>query len=375
MRLTIGNRSAWLVIVTAALLVSCGDKTEPGSAADAPGSASEVIDAPGGSAPPTVSITSPEDGAVVPHGEAVTLRATVTDDRDALDTLSLSWTSNLAGALSSAPANAAGLAQVETTNLSAGEHTITLTVSDSEGLSAEASITLLVNAAPTAPTVSISPEKPGTVDELVASVSMDATDLNRDSSALSYVYHWYKSGEAEGPESNTLPAALTSKGETWQVRVQADDGHTLGAEGTAQVTIANSPPVCAKATLLSSTSAADTTFECACVEWSDPDGDEPSADTCAFTDEATDTLLTQGGADDGSCTLSPELIEKGMSLTCTLIPSDGEDAGEPITTDPVLVLNAAPTPPTGVTLSPNQGCSPPDSLLSPCFPPNTQLLL
>ncbi|MEC8022485.1 MAG: hypothetical protein VX223_01030, partial [Myxococcota bacterium] len=281
--------------------------------------------------------------------------AQVSDDRDALNTLRVQFGSNLAGPLETVTANGSGLAELRTSDLVAGTHTITATVTDSDALEASATIDILINAPPTAPKVSITPESPTTADALVATVTAPATDVNRAGDQLTYRYQWKRDGEPAGPDADTLPSALTSKGETWLVEVKANDGLVDGPIGTAQVTIQNSAPSCAKAVMLPSSGTTETEFECTCTEWSDPDQADEAQNTCAFKDETSGATLSDGASTTGPCTLPAALTSKGMEIVCELTPGDGEAQGEPVLAEPVLVNNAAPTPPTDVALSPTEG--------------------
>ncbi|MDP6946755.1 MAG: hypothetical protein QF464_21575, partial [Myxococcota bacterium] len=201
------------------------------------------------------------------------------------------------------------------------------------------------NGAPGAPQIAIDPSEPGTADDLHASVVGDAVDPNRPANELTYHYTWFHDDEMSHTTSTVL-ASQTSKGEVWRVEVRANDGTLDGLAASAQVTIGNTAPSCESAVLIPT--AGDTTaeFSCTCVGRSDPDDGDDIADTCAFHDG--DLPVADG------CTLSAEATSKGMSLTCTLTPHDGEDAGEPVTSTPSTVMNSTPSTPL-VVLSPQEG--------------------
>lgn len=94
-------------------------------------------------APPSVSITSPVDGAIFNSGVSVDFAGTASDDEDGDLTASLVWTSNLDGQI--------GIGGSFNTVLSDGIHTVTASVTDSGGNTSSDSITVTVgNMPPTA---------------------------------------------------------------------------------------------------------------------------------------------------------------------------------------------------------------------------------
>lgn len=103
---------------------------------------------------PVVAISSPSDGStLVTEGEdeggayaTVTLAGSATDDRDAADALTYSWTSDLEGALLTGTSGTARL-HVPEGQLTAS-HAITLTVTDSAGNVGSDTVRVIVTRAP-----------------------------------------------------------------------------------------------------------------------------------------------------------------------------------------------------------------------------------
>lgn len=83
--------------------------------------------------PPSVSVSSPTTGDVATSGDPVLFDATVSDVEDAPGELLVEWSSDLDGVLSTASADSSGFSRFTKTDLSLGNHTITLTVTDTEG--------------------------------------------------------------------------------------------------------------------------------------------------------------------------------------------------------------------------------------------------
>ena len=96
---------------------------------------------------PTVTITAPADGSSFDDGEMITFTGTASDTEDGDLTSSLSWTSDLDGAIGSGGSFS--------TTLTVGTHTITASVTDSGSLSGSDVITLTVNAVSSPVTVTL----------------------------------------------------------------------------------------------------------------------------------------------------------------------------------------------------------------------------
>ena len=92
----------------------------------------------GGARAPTAEIASPASGLTIDEGTPVQLSGSATDPEDGpLGEAALAWTSTLDGPLGTG-------SSLEITSPSVGVHTITLTATDSDGNTGEASVALLV---------------------------------------------------------------------------------------------------------------------------------------------------------------------------------------------------------------------------------------
>ncbi|MEA3401828.1 MAG: PKD domain-containing protein [Armatimonadota bacterium] len=123
-------------------------------------------------------------------------------------------------------------------DLTARDETWRVVVTPSDGSATgdagEASVTI-ANSPPTAPTVSITPGSPTTLDDLVASVE-GSTDSDDDT--VTYEYAWYRDDTLqEDLTGDTVSSDLTGDGETWRVVVTPSDGTDAGETGEASVTI------------------------------------------------------------------------------------------------------------------------------------------
>ncbi|MCK6520636.1 hypothetical protein L6R49_04260 [Myxococcota bacterium] len=103
-------------------------------------------------APPVLTFLAPGDGDVLPVSVVTELVATLEDDRDAPESIGITWTSDVEGVLSTDPASSSGLVRYEwdaAARLS-GTHLVTLTGTDSCGASSEVQVSFCQDAGYTA---------------------------------------------------------------------------------------------------------------------------------------------------------------------------------------------------------------------------------
>jgi hypothetical protein len=174
--------------------------------------------------PPSVAILAPADGVTVTAGSAVTLVASASDAEDGSLSSAVAWSSSLAGPLGSG-------GSLTLSNLAAGAHTITASVSDAGGLAASAQITLNVNARPvvviTAPANNVS-VKAG------VPITFSGTATDGEDGSLSATIVWSSNKEGVLGTGATLTRALTVKA-THVITATATDSQ--GAAGLAQIQV------------------------------------------------------------------------------------------------------------------------------------------
>jgi len=163
------------------LVVGCaGDDTTAADSGNTADSGTTI-----GDAEPDVSIDSPSDGATYYLAEEVTLSGTATDAEDATVDLAYVWTSDLDGELAAGNPADDGTFTDATTTLSAGDHTLTLSVMDSAGNTGTDTVSLSINAENVAPSCAITAPADGdsgaegieVTFEATASDTEDASDL------------------------------------------------------------------------------------------------------------------------------------------------------------------------------------------------------
>ena len=146
--------------------------------------------------PPELTILSPEAGASFEEGALIELEAMVRDSQDDSDELSVSWSSQLDGFLGDDPPSQSGEVYLGISELTAGEHVVTLTVLDTQGDSAQTSVNFSVGEVDddsdtdpvgSPPTVLLAGPVSGDVYELGESVQFvgKATDVEQDANTLS----------------------------------------------------------------------------------------------------------------------------------------------------------------------------------------------
>ncbi|MBM4369926.1 MAG: hypothetical protein FJ102_27200, partial [Deltaproteobacteria bacterium] len=291
------------------------------------------------STPPTLDLRAPLDGDEYEEGDSVFFWAEVDDGEDAPDDLYVTWESDLDGIFSTEGADSSGSILFSSTDLSVGTHTVLVTVIDTTGLTTTGLVSFEINGAPTAPTVSLSPDPAATGDDLVASIDSPSTDPNGDS--ISYSYAWYRNGAlSSASTSDTLPDSATSKGDTWRVNVTPNDGSVDGPAGSDSLTIGNTAPSVTRADITPDPADVSDTLTCTATGFSDADGD---------SDRSTYAWTVNGSAAGSGSSLSSG-FDKGDTVVCTVTPYDGADYGTAVT-DTIVIDNAPPAV-TSVTLSP-----------------------
>jgi hypothetical protein len=186
------------------------------------------------------------------------------------------------------------------------------------------------NSAPTVLTVDLGDAADVTTD-IVASV--ETQDADGDSVDLAWA--WSLDGAAlEGAWGGSLPAGIALRGQVVGVEVTPSDGTDSGEPLAADITVGNSAPSVAVASIGLTSAAVGDTLEVLTEGWFDADGDSEDYRYAWFVDE-----LEQSG-DSASFTLDG--VVAGAVCWCVVTPWDGLDEGEPVMTELVTVVEAAP---------------------------------
>ncbi len=192
---------------------------------------------------------------------------------------------------------------------------------------------LIVNTPPTAPVVAISPEAPGTDDDLVCELLTPSFDADMDT--VSYRYTWRANGKtyASSPdEPQRVAASATARGQNWECQVTPTDGETNGTAGIARLAIRNSPPLSPRVRVTPERPAPGQPLSCEIVEPSeDPDRDLVSYRYAWLRDGAVQPFAPV------STSVPGRLVKARDMWQCQVTPSDKEETGEPATSQDVVV--------------------------------------
>lgn len=276
---------------------------------------------------PDLQLDQPSDGDRFNEGEEVAFFGTVSDPEDAPGDLTLTWTSDLDGLLSTAGADSSGGVSLARADLSAGAHTVTVEATDRSGLSDSVSVQITVNALPSAASVDLGPDPAFTDDDLVA---LAYGSVDPEGGSVTYRYEWYEDGVlSSASTSSTFPASATTKHHSYRVVATPSDGDGDGPSAMAERAVENSPPSLTGPTLSASTAGVGAVITCASSAV-DPDPTDVVTVSTAWSDGSTGATLT-----------IPTTATVGDVFTCTVTASDGEAA--PISgSASVTVVNSPP---------------------------------
>jgi hypothetical protein len=195
----------------------------------------------------TISNTAPEVLAVSlsPSSPTVEDSLTVTATTSDLDgdTVTLTYVWSVDG---SDPGTSSQFLEGGTDFIKGQDISVTIAPNDGTdtGSSLSSSTVTVANTPPGQPTLAITPSEPtGGIDDLVCEIDNDAEDIDGD--ALTYVMSWsvngtnYTGATTTTWSGDTVLAANTFGGETWECASLPNDGEDDGSPGVATVVLEN----------------------------------------------------------------------------------------------------------------------------------------
>lgn len=213
---------------------------------------------------PVVEILSPTDGEIYAHGTTIVFEGNATDTEDAPEAITVNWASSLEGTLGITVIPDSNGDFVGVAELTAGQHLITLTGTDTSERTDVANVMIIVNEPkeeekkedddketenhpPGAPEVAITPVQPvaGT-DDLQCAVVVGAED--EDGDTVTYDFIWDVDGLLfNDPKGVTdletmsiVTGDITITEEVWTCTVVPFDGTETGTAAEDSVVIAES---------------------------------------------------------------------------------------------------------------------------------------
>src|SRR6185369_8591846 len=174
---------------------------------------------------PVVRITAPAVGTIANIGAAVTFQAVATDAESGSLSSNVQWSSSLDGAFGS------GAARTIST-LRAGVHTITARVTDAQGLSGQAQMTLQIGRTPTVAIVAPAHNSVFYLRERPITLTATANDFEDGDIARNI--RWSSSRDNALGTGASIPAASLSLG-THVLTATVTDSD--GQQGQASITI------------------------------------------------------------------------------------------------------------------------------------------
>jgi len=279
-----------------------------------------------GNAPPVIDALSLSSTIPV-RGDTLSATISASDaDGDAIS-YSFQWLVNGASGGSGETMELAGLTPGDQVQLE-------LTPSDGTdaGEARLSDLAVVRNQSPVVDQLVLTPANPYTGDdiEIVYSVS------DADGDTVSSQVQWSINGVVVSNQGAQLSNTLISAGDLITAQLEPSDGYDSGPSVIDSVTVLNTVPTLASASITPSEPTVEDTLLCVPGGWFDPDN---GLESYVFT------WTINGGVVPGSAIgeLPLNIYSAGDVAQCTVAPSDGQDQGSTVASGSVTILNAPPT--------------------------------
>ncbi len=195
------------------------------------------------------------------------------------------------------------------------------------------------NSPPAAPRVAIEPDLPHRGDDLLCRIATAASDPDGDD--VTYTYTWSQNGRRAQPGADParIEASRTAKGQKWSCTATPSDGSAAGPSGTAERTVANSPPGPAMVRLTPEAAQEGHPIRCDIVSKSE----EPDGDGVRYRIAWQRNGVAQPFAET-SQEVPARLVKARDRWRCTATPTDGSDDGPPAGSEEILIAPEAAQP-------------------------------
>ena len=284
--------------------------------------------------PPTVTVSSPANGASFTEGTSVAFAASATDAEDGDLTASLAWTSSLDGAIGTGGAFSAVL--------SVGTHTITAAVTDSGGQSGSDVITVTV-AANVPPAVTISSPANGASFSEGTSVAFAASATDAEDGDLTASLSWTSSLDGPIGAGGSFSAVLSVGAHTITAAV-TDSGSLSGSDVITVTVAANVAPAVTVSSPANGASFTEGTSVAFAASATDAEDGDLTA-SLSWTSSLDGAIGAGGG------------FSAVLSVGAHTITATATDSGSLSGSDIITVTVAANIPPAVTISSPADGSS------------------
>lgn len=195
---------------------------------------------------------------------------------------------------------------------------------------------------PITPSVSIGPDGADTTSEL----ELEINDPAGQRDDVNYAIEWTRDGQVVSSVANStrVPPGETSRGDLWQVAVQPLNRRAKpGPIATAEITIGNAPPRIQAVTLRPPSPRSTDAITANATGVSDPDGD---AVEIRFSFQIDGVEVYQLRTAETSATMDSSVaLSRDQRIVVVATPTDNITAGEPVSSDEIVVQNTPPTAP------------------------------
>ena len=276
----------------------------------------EVIEVGPPNRAPECSLDTLEGTSTV--GDLVLFSGIATDLDIASNLLEVTWKSDIDGILDISAPNSSGEVLLSTSQLTIGQHIITMEVRDEVGEVCSDTVVYTVltdNTNPELNAVNITPY-PALSDSLLTCIPL-VSDADGDSLSIDYSWSNLSTGLSLGNNSTVqLSASTVLPGHQLECAVSVDDGNGGMVQGTGLITVENSEPVLSNLSISPTAPQVGDIVSCL-LQASDIDDDVLSV-SYSWKNVGTGDVL--GSAD--SIQLSQGMIARDDILRCTVEVSD-----------------------------------------------------
>ncbi len=220
-----GDYNGLDVVMSDLIAIYTDNRNEGGGGGDSVDVYAAGIPIAGGNAAPEVTIAAPAGGSGFPPGTAIAFAGSATDAEDGNLTSSLSWSSNLDGAIGSG----GSFSRV----LSAGVHTVTASVTDSGSQTGSDQVTVTVSSGNTPPSVTISAPADGATFAAGAVIAFAGSATDAQDGNLTSSLSWSSNLDGAIGSGGSFSQALSAGVHTVTASVTDSGGQT----GSDQITV------------------------------------------------------------------------------------------------------------------------------------------